>query len=460
MEKNNKLPIGWEESDLNSLSLVITKGSTPTTYGFPYQKTGINFIKVENIIDGWIAQKSIHEFISQDTNDYLKRSQLEENDILFSIAGTIGRTTIIRSMDLPANTNQAVAIIRCPWKYLNPQYVRLILDSPILFNSFSRKSRGVGIYNLSLSDIKELIIPIPPLNEQKRIALKIEELFSLIDFQSHTLLKTKELLISIKKSILKNAFNGNLTIHWRKSNPSNNSENILIEIEKEREKKKLEKFEKAIPRTLNLPESWTIGTLGFLTENHDGKRIPVSKIKREQMKGKYPYYGASGIIDYVNKPIFKGKYLLIGEDGANLLARSTPIAFLADGEFWVNNHAHILKTLNEIPLEFLSYYINSISLSEWVTGTAQPKLNQGNMNKIPIPIPPISEQKEIIKIIEQEFSIIDKQLEFIRNLENHLSLLRMSILKQASEGKLVPQDPNDESASILLEKIRLKTKRE
>lgn len=454
LEKNDVLPVGWKKSKLDSLSLVITKGSTPTTYGFKYEKIGINFIKVENIVDGLIDQNTINEFISDDAHNYLKRSQLKEDDILFSIAGTIGRTTVTRKLDLPANTNQAIAIIRCPWKYLNPKYVRLMLDSPILFNSFRRKSRGVGIYNLSLSDIKELVIPIPPLNEQKRIALKIEELFSLIDFQSNTLLKTKKLLVSNKKSILRNAFNGNLTNLWRKLNPSESSENMMIEIRKEREKKNLEKFENSIHKTLNLPDNWEHGTLGIITENHDGKRIPISKIKRAEIKGQYPYYGASGIIDYVNKPLFKGKYLLIGEDGANLLSRTTPIAFIADGEFWVNNHAHILKTLGRMPLEFLSYYINSIDLSEWVTGTAQPKLNQANMNKIPIPIPSISEQNEIIKIIEQEFSIVDKQIEFIKNWKNHLTLLRTSILKQAFEGKLVHQDPNDEPVEILLQKIK------
>ena len=172
------------------------------------------------------------------------------------------------------------------------------------------------------------------------------------------------------------------------------------------------------------------------------------------MKGKYPYYGASGIIDYVNKSLFKGKYLLIGEDGANLLARSTPIAFIADGEFWVNNHAHVLKTLEEIPLEYVSYFINSIDLSEWVTGTAQPKLNQRNMNKIPIPIPSIEEQIEIVNILQQNLSLIDKQFEMVKIWNNTLTTLRTSILKQAFEGKLIPQDPNDESAEILLQKIK------
>ena len=104
----------------------------------------------------------------------------------------------------------------------------------------------------------------------------------------------------------------------------------------------------------NLPKGWIKTKLENIVKNHDGKRIPVSAKLREDMKGNYPYYGASGIIDHVSKYIFNGKYLLISEDGANLLSRTSPIAFIVNGEFWVNNHAHVLTTLDSIPSEFLS----------------------------------------------------------------------------------------------------------
>jgi len=187
----------------------------------------------------------------------------------------------------------------------------------------------------------------------------------------------------------------------------------------------------------NTPKNWELSSLGYITENHDGKRIPVSKIKRKEMAGKYPYYGASGIIDYVNEPIFNGKYLLIGEDGANLLSRSTPVAFIAEGEFWVNNHAHVLTTFDEIPLEFVSYFLNNIDLSNWITGTAQPKLNQRNMNKIPIPIPPIKEQIRIILKIEELFSELNKIKIILETTKSQLNILRQSILKSAFDGYLL-----------------------
>lgn len=125
--------------------------------------------------------------------------------------------------------------------------------------------------------------------------------------------------------------------------------------------------------------------LGDLIINHDNKRIPLSAKQRENIKKKYPYYGAQGIIDYVDDYLFEGKYLLIAEDGENLRSRKQPIATIVEGKFWVNNHAHIV-TSNELSnLEFLSFWLNSNDISEYITGSAQPKLNQNNMNLIVLP---------------------------------------------------------------------------
>ena len=125
--------------------------------------------------------------------------------------------------------------------------------------------------------------------------------------------------------------------------------------------------------------------LGDLIINHDNKRIPLSAKQRENIEKNYPYYGAQGIIDYVDDYLFEGKYLLIAEDGENLRSRKQPIATIVEGKFWVNNHAHIV-TSNELSnLEFLCFWLNSNDISEYITGSAQPKLNQNNMNLIALP---------------------------------------------------------------------------
>jgi type I restriction enzyme S subunit len=125
--------------------------------------------------------------------------------------------------------------------------------------------------------------------------------------------------------------------------------------------------------------------LGNLIINHDNKRIPLSAKQRENIEKKYPYYGAQGIIDYVDDYLFEGKYLLIAEDGENLRSRKQPIATIVEGKFWVNNHAHIVTSNKLSNLEFLCFWLNSNDISEYITGSAQPKLNQNNMNLIPLP---------------------------------------------------------------------------
>lgn len=128
-----------------------------------------------------------------------------------------------------------------------------------------------------------------------------------------------------------------------------------------------------------------IFSLPKISTNCDRHRKPVTKGNREA--GIYPYYGASGIVDYVSDYIFEGDYLLISEDGANLLARSTPIAFSISGKNWVNNHAHVLRFDTPVLQKYVEIYLNSLDLSKYISGGAQPKLNQDNLNKIPIPIP-------------------------------------------------------------------------
>ena len=117
--------------------------------------------------------------------------------------------------------------------------------------------------------------------------------------------------------------------------------------------------------------------------------------------GDIPYYGASGIVDYVKDYIFDGDYLLVSEDGANLLARSTPIAFSITGKTWVNNHAHVLRFKEYATRRYVEMYLNSIDLSFYITGAAQPKLNQKNLNRIEIPLPPLKEQKRIVTLLDR-----------------------------------------------------------
>ncbi len=136
-----------------------------------------------------------------------------------------------------------------------------------------------------------------------------------------------------------------------------------------------------------------------LGENLDNRRVPITS--GDRVVGQYPYYGASGIVDYIENYIFDEDILLISEDGANLLARVTPIAFPASGKVWVNNHAHVMKFPNMATQCYVEHLLNMIDISNYVTGTAQPKLNQAKLNAIPIPTPSLDDQERYMQLIEQ-----------------------------------------------------------
>ena len=186
--------------------------------------------------------------------------------------------------------------------------------------------------------------------------------------------------------------------------------------------------------TKPLPKGWEWVPLGKYVENHDGRRIPISKKERESRSGLFPYYGASGVIDTIDGFTHDGEFLLIGEDGANLLTRSKPLAFLTKGKVWVNNHAHVLRCKPGYPNAYLAYFINSIDLSQYVTGTAQPKLSQSMMNKILIPVAPLEHQHEIVAEIEKQFSRLDEAVANLQRVKANLKRYKASVLNAAATG--------------------------
>ncbi|TLD72472.1 restriction endonuclease subunit S [Phragmitibacter flavus] len=240
-----------------------------------------------------------------------------------------------------------------------------------------------------------------------------------------------------------------------------------------------------------LPLSWTWVRFGEIMVNRDGERIPVSKEERTTKAKTYDYYGASGVIDKIDGYLFDKPLLLIGEDGANLINRSTPIAFMARGLYWVNNHAHVLDGISEDFLRYIELHINAINLEPYVTGSAQPKMNQAKMNSIPIALPPLAEQKRIVAKVDELMALCDRLEALQEERETrHATLaraslarfaeaptpanldwifhpsypippadLRKAILTLAVQGKLVPQDPNDEPAELALQTCGVDTQR-
>lgn len=178
---------------------------------------------------------------------------------------------------------------------------------------------------------------------------------------------------------------------------------------------------------------WKTVQLGDLCEILDTRRKPITK--KDRIHGEYPYYGATGIVDWVVDYIFDEELVLIGEDGAKWDA-GEKTAFIVDGKYWVNNHAHVVKPNTEKLLnKWLTYYLCGIDLKPWVTGMTVPKLNQGQLKSIPIPLPPLAEQERIVAKLDAAFAEIDEAISSAESKESEVQALKTSILSKLLNNK-------------------------
>jgi len=253
---------------------------------------------------------------------------------------------------------------------------------------------GATVKKLNQKKLKSIPIPLPFLQEQKRIVAKLDSLFEKID----SAIALHQQNIDEAEKFMGTVLN-----------------EVFGELEEKYEKKELKD----------------------IVNNLDGKRIPIKASDRENIQGKYPYYGASGIIDYVENYIFDGEYLLISEDGANLTVRKYPIAFIAKGKFWVNNHAHIVVAKKEVSTNrYMEYAFAYTDISLYITGSAQPKMSQKKMNIIQFVIPPLNIQQKTVTYLDQ----ISQKTEQLKKVQQeklqNLKALKASILDRAFRGKI------------------------
>ena len=431
------IPDSWEWVRISSIAALVTKGTTPRGGNVAYSDNGIGFLRAENVagLDRLDLSKLNH--IDEATHTgFLKRSILAADDVLITIAGTLGRTAIVKEENLPLNANQAVAIIRLVDSHsVDLRYLVYALNAPAIQDKLTAQKKITAIPNLTLEIISDCLVPIPPLNEQRRIvkhfALFVPQIAEYEGKQTELNALNTGFPEALKKSILQEAVQGKLV----PQDPSDEPAEALLErirAEKQRlikeGKIKKDKHESVIFRRDNshyekldgverciddelpfeIPENWCWVRFGTALVNRDAERIPLSVAQREKLQKKFDYYGASGVIDKVDRYLFDKPLLLIGEDGANLLLRSKPIAFIASGQYWVNNHAHVIDAVAGVDLRYIALFINAINLAPYVTGTAQPKMNQEKLNSILVPMPPTTEHRRIVSAFEEIAAIIQQ----------------------------------------------------
>lgn len=422
-----EIPESWEWVRLGNL-----------TYNHGQKKPSSEFCYIDiGSIDNQHQRLNEKETIVAPENAASRaRKIVKTGDILYStVRPYLHNMCIIdREFTKEPIASTGFAVLKCCADYSNA-FLFYYMMSPDFDNyaNDSDNSKGVAYPAINDERLSNALIPVPPVMEQYRILNQLSKVLPIVQVYDGAYRNLENLSttfpIQLKKSILQYAVQGKLV----PQDPTDEPASALLEcIRAEKEqliksgKVKRDKHESVIFRRDNsyyervdgierciddeipfeIPDSWEWVRFGNALINRDCERIPLSVEERSKLDKIYDYYGASGVIDKVDRYLFDKPLLLIGEDGANLLLRSKPIAFIANGYYWVNNHAHVLDTIEGLLLEYVALFINSINLAPYVTGTAQPKMNQEKMNSIILPIPPTAEQHRIVKKIATIFSEI------------------------------------------------------
>lgn len=189
-----------------------------------------------------------------------------------------------------------------------------------------------------------------------------------------------------------------------------------------------------------LPQDWFLGSVKDISLSFSNLRVPIKSADRKERQGQYRYYGAQGVIDFIDDYIFDGEYLLVAEDGENVKSRKNDIAQVVQGKFWVNNHAHVLQGNHKGSINFLKYVLNFVSIKEYVTGQAQPKLNKAQLERIAIAIPPLEEQQKIAEVL----STVEKKIDLIEQKIAETQKLKTGLMQKLFSEGVGVQNENGE----------------
>ena len=297
-------------------------------------------------------------------------------------------------------------------KAANPKFMHYLYKTPMYLAEFARHSTGVipSRWRMYTDDFGQVLTLIPPIDEQDKIVSYLDKVTSKIDEAIVQQQKMIDLFTERKQIIINNAVTKGL-------NPDAPMKDSGVDWIGE------------------IPEHWELKQYRHLFHNLDYLRKPITADLRSRNNPLYDYYGASGIIDKIDHFNIEDKVLLIAEDGANLLLRNLPLIYKAEGRFWVNNHAHILKPIKD-DYDFLAYVMESTDYTLYITGSAQPKLSQANLKAVKLPIPPLYEQLKIVEHIKAKSEGIDFSIYNAKRMLTLLQERKQIIINDVVTGKV------------------------
>lgn len=359
---------------LGELGKIITGNTPKTSDAQNYESNDICFVKPSDFTDNEITEIHQSEFyISAYAKD--KARVLPTDSILVTCIGIIGKVAINK---VPCAFNQQINAIVPEKKVCNPRYIAYAIQN--LQPKMQSTANAAVVPILNKTQFSNLEVPLLPVGEQKQIACNLNKIDKLISLRKQQLAKLDELVKA--------------------------------------------RFVEMFGEPMSNPMGWKRVRFDSISENLDSKRVPVTESDRKD--GIYPYYGASGIVDWINDYIFDEDILLVSEDGANLLMRSTPIAFSVSGKSWVNNHAHVVRFHDFATQKFIEVYFSLIDISEYITGTAQPKLNQAKLNAMLFCWPPLALQNQFATFVERVY----RQKQTVQQSLEKLELMKKALMQE------------------------------
>lgn len=361
----------------------------------PHKATsGIQVLSAKSVKDGYIDYSNCYFISLEEYNRFMVRGIPKTGDVLLTIEAPLGNVARLDREDVALA--QRLLTLRGKQGVLDTGFLYYYLRSPIGQAKLREKETGTTVTGIKQSEFRRIEIDIPDYAVQKKV----------VDILCHLDQK-----IVLNRKINKNLFEQVRALYK-------------------------DRFIDLMPFGGSMPSDWHLGTVSEIIELHDSKRIPLSSRERAELDKIYPYYGATSVMDYVDRYLFDGIYLLLGEDGTVVDGQGFPILQYVEGKFWVNNHAHIITGKNGFTVELLYLLFSLTNVQSIVTGAVQPKISQANLNKVPIVIPSEAELKAFDESIQPFFA----EIRNLRAENDRLATVRDSMLPRLMSGELDVSD--------------------
>ncbi len=406
-----KLPKDWKIKTLGEVTDIF-KGGTPKRSVERYFQGDIAWAIPTDItkLNDALYIDDTETHITEEALGKSSAKLLPAGTVLLTSRATIGKVAISR---IPMATNQGFANFLCKEEIDNlflAYYLKAKTDLLISLGT------GTTFLEVTKGRLLEVEIPLPPLATQRKIAAILSTYDDLIENNTRRI----KILEDIAQTLYREWF-----VHFRFPG----HENVPM-----------------VESPLGpIPQGWQVKSFGEVSLNFDRQRKPLSGRVRAKMQGEYPYYGAAKVLDHINDYLFDGRYLLIGEDGSVVTKDGKPVLQLVTGKLWVNNHTHVVQGKSPISTNFLYLFMSNVAILGYVTGSAQPKINQQNLNRIPVISPPQKLLEKFDQMIESNFENITALKLKNANLRQTRDLLLPKLISGEIDVSELDIDPDSKS---------------